>query len=545
MFQIGLGKEEIAFPIIPVAMLGHGNWDNRVSGKKTPLYVRSFVVKLPNKLLVFSNAEIGSIMPALRKEVLKQLAQLEKKYNVNEAELMLTAQHTHSAPGGFSHYPFYTFTTPGFRKEIFECYVKAIVNSIVEAIDNLQEGTIHFSTGKFKDNVGVAWNRSITAYNENKDIDKVNVDKDEHLAVDRNMYLLSFKDAKGECIGSANWFGVHTTSIGNKNTEVSFDNKGYAAKFLDENNKGINLFAQGKAGDISPHFHGDKQFKIRQENFKKGDHLHAEHNGRLQFEKAKEILAKDNSKVIEGEIRSNISYDNYSNLKVDPQFSDGKDVSTGNPCFGLAFFKGARVDGPGISHSMAGILSKINKVVNKKQKALKSTHGNKEVILDAEEKNMFGLKKMNVVPNFVDPQIKEMNKQAKLKALEEHSLIPTILPVQLFVLGNIAIIGFPGEITTVAGYRVEALVKDQLKEIGVEHVLLSSYANSYMGYVTTPEEYDLQLYEGGHTLFGKWTLAAFQTKIKALCIAIKNNEKPDLTVCPPDFSEKELALRTY
>ncbi len=30
-------------------------------------------------------------------------------------------------------------------------------------------------------------------------------------------------------------------------------------------------------------------------------------------------------------------------------------------------------------------------------------------------------------------------------------------------------------------------------------------ANGYIGYLMTPEEYDQQHYEGGHTVYGKWT----------------------------------------
>ena len=50
----------------------------------------------------------------------------------------------------------------------------------------------------------------------------------------------------------------------------------------------------------------------------------------------------------------------------------------------------------------------------------------------------------------------------------------------------------------------------------MRQVLLCTYANDYMGYVTTNEEYQEQCYEGGHTIFGQWTLAAFQTRLTTL-----------------------------
>ncbi|MDC0230492.1 neutral/alkaline non-lysosomal ceramidase N-terminal domain-containing protein, partial [Aureispira] len=80
----------------------------------------------------------------------------------------------------------------------------------------------------------------------------------------------------------------------------------------------------------------------------------------------------------------------------------------------------------------------------------------------------------------------------------------------------IAIVGIPAEITTIASARLRKTISKVLEERGVSEIIMSPYANSYAGYITTYEEYRLQLYEGGHTLFGKWTLAAYQMKFKAL-----------------------------
>jgi len=66
--------------------------------------------------------------------------------------------------------------------------------------------------------------------------------------------------------------------------------------------------------------------------------------------------------------------------------------------------------------------------------------------------------------------------------------------------------------------------------------------------VTTFEEYQLQGYEAGHTVFGQWTLGAFQTKFTELAqemIKAKADRKIDNTVCPVAFSKDELSKRTY
>ena len=43
---------------------------------------------------------------------------------------------------------------------------------------------------------------------------------------------------------------------------------------------------------------------------------------------------------------------------------------------------------------------------------------------------------------------------------------------------------------------------------GVTEPVVVGLANNYMGYLTTPEEYEMQHYEGGHTVYGVWTSLA-------------------------------------
>jgi neutral ceramidase len=115
-------------------------------------------------------------------------------------------------------------------------------------------------------------------------------------------------------------------------------------------------------------------------------------------------------------------------------------------------------------------------------------------------------------------------------------------------LGQLALICCSGEFTTIAGQRVVDTVKQTFTtQTSMNQVWLASYCNDYMGYVTTYEEYQQQAYEGGHTLFGQWTLAACQSKFKDLAEQLlleKNKRHYDEMTRPQQIPEQELAKRT-
>lgn len=93
---------------------------------------------------------------------------------------------------------------------------------------------------------------------------------------------------------------------------------------------------------------------------------------------------------------------------------------------------------------------------------------------------------------------------------------PRVLPVQVIRLGRAVLVGLPFELTVETGRRIAAAVTDQAGSRGVEQVIVSSVANEYAGYCATPEEYDLQHYEGGHTLYGPQSQPFFAAHVARL-----------------------------
>jgi neutral ceramidase len=99
--------------------------------------------------------------------------------------------------------------------------------------------------------------------------------------------------------------------------------------------------------------------------------------------------------------------------------------------------------------------------------------------------------------------------------------------LQIIKIGDLVLTGIPGEITTMAGRRLKKTVLNEFKDLGIKHLALAAYANDYSLYITTKEEYDKQHYEGGCTLFGPYTLMAYQQEFRKLANALKKGKLVD------------------
>ena len=79
------------------------------------------------------------------------------------------------------------------------------------------------------------------------------------------------------------------------------------------------------------------------------------------------------------------------------------------------------------------------------------------------------------------------------------STVPKAVPLAALRVGDGLIVTLPGEPTAEVGARVRAAVR---QTTGLERVVVSGLAGEFIQYLTTPEEYDRQHYEGGSTLYG-------------------------------------------
>jgi neutral ceramidase len=105
------------------------------------------------------------------------------------------------------------------------------------------------------------------------------------------------------------------------------------------------------------------------------------------------------------------------------------------------------------------------------------------------------------------------------------------------------IVFVPGEFTTMAGRRLRMAVRAVLAPAwGPDiKVTLTSLTNTYSSYTTTYEEYQIQRYEGGSTLYGPYTLDAYIQASVHLAKALVAGQPVQSTVSP-ESEHKLLSL---
>ncbi len=568
MWQIGVGRADITTVEEGTEMLGWAMPRNRVADVAQPLFARAVVLHDPDTghTVAMACIDLAMVSHSIYGGVLGLLAEDLPEAGLSQHNLAITATHTHSGPGGYSHDLFYTLTTPGFRPTVLARIVSGVAEAIEIAWRRKVPGVVRMARRPIPEREPVAFNRSWQAYNENPGVAKV-TEETRHRAVNRDMTLLRFEDADGGVIGAWTWFPVHCTSVHSDNRWIHSDNKGVAANLLEElgrteldNPEFVGVFAQGAAGDVSPNFRycADRKMNVGMYD---DDFQSARFNGAIQFDHARRLLAEAaGAPALSGPLDGAGSYVDFRDAQVDPRFAFGQTGRrTSYARLGMPFLEGTD-EGPGPLHGARAVNVALREAVRLRKRlsrrvrgrdGLHDSHGPMYPFLEngrGGRGKAFGAFNMGVpiLPDWIDPTVGEVRRLSRAGAMGDRPWTPNVLPAQLLRIGPLAIAGLPCEPTTMAGRTLDAQLRASLEGAGVTHVVTPGYTNGYAGYLTTWHEYQLQRYEGGSTYFGQWTLGAWQTRFDALARALRQpraeRRVPD-DGAPCRVTEHELAAR--
>ncbi|MFW0110984.1 neutral/alkaline non-lysosomal ceramidase N-terminal domain-containing protein [Rothia sp. P5766] len=492
-FLVGAGVSDITGEVAEVGFIGYGTATQKGSGLHTRQYARAFVVIDPvdgqRNLIVVLDALSG--WGSLREALVDQI-RAEFGPEFSEANIMITASHTHATPGGVSKDALYNITTLGFHKATFDAQVTGSMRAIRQALADLAPGNVTVSQSEL---TGVGVNRSAVAQRQDPpELLRMLTD-----GVDPSSTTFRFEH-NGVTRAVLNWYAVHATSLTNQNTLVSSDNKGYAEYLLETVDHGVDLnqesdqpdfvaaFANSSAGDVSPNTWlkpgmgpTDDQF----ENLKI--------QGSRQADAVRQQLANPGVPLGRG-LDSRITYTDFSSVNVSQQFTGtGYAGRTCNASLGAPFAAGSVEDGPGADGFNEGV--NANKVWSG-----------------------FNWLAYSASSDLTACQYPKAN------LLAVHQQIQQKLPVQVMRFGDYYLLGMPGELTSAVGaqYRQDMA---ELFGVDVSHIIVQGYTNAYSHYVTTPQEYVTQQYEGGATVFGINEMGAFRQVLQTVGSSLKEGRE--------------------
>jgi neutral ceramidase len=112
----------------------------------------------------------------------------------------------------------------------------------------------------------------------------------------------------------------------------------------------------------------------------------------------------------------------------------------------------------------------------------------------------------------------------------EHGL-PDAAQLSLLRLGEVYVATVPAEPTTVTARLIRDGVRGALNDASAR-VIVVSHTNGFLQYVTTREEYAVQTYEGGSTLYGPGTADFLVTRFAALAPSLLGPSSPPVKVAP-------------
>ena len=401
-------------------------------------------------------------------------------------DIAITASHTHSAPANIFDNDFYNkHMTSGEWVETshLEFLTGQIARGIVKAHDERRPARV--ATG-CKDIYGYNRNRALTSYVLNHDVGEISLDDPQAVFKAVNpalcMVRVDVQDDRGQYLPLAAYsiFSVHATALTPPVEVYNADLFAYAQKDLEWTIRRtydtpwsvVHGLTSGTEGDMAPALReqGDSTFGHLPVDWKEakkvGKGLGCE--AIRFFEELGERLTDDmvvGSAVRELNIREHNTVENVALCTS---------AVVGNPVAGGAYERRT----PWLA--AVPFLRGGNDLARRSWLFTEGCQGNKRHLLFS----------------FLQP------------LLEPKDSFPNTVMFQLIRVNDTVILPIPFEVTVTSGRRIAARVQGEFVGAGenrIRGVAVASNSNGYFGYTTTPEEYFRQNYEGGHTLYGRYS----------------------------------------
>merc|ERR1711970_636516 len=538
-YNVGVGRGDVTGPAAEIGMMGYAKQGQNTKGIHTRLFSRAFIIEdvESGTRVVFVSVDEAMMGQLVKLEVIEALSSLFPGVYTEE-NIVLSATHTHSGPAGFMQYVLFNVPNLGFVGQTLEAMVAGIVESIARAHVSMRPGKAYHSVGEVEEEASI--NRSPTSYLANPEEERAKYASN----LDTNMVQLNFYDEDDQPLGVLNWFSVHPNSMNNTNHYISGDNKGAASLMFEKTMNPdyvagktpfVAAFASTNLGDVSPNTMGPRCI----DTGLPCDTEHSTCDGRTQmciasgpgknmFESTK-IIAKRQYRVARKLLLEPVS---QTMLKGPVQFihqwvdmsksevtlANGTKSHTCKPALGYSFAAGT-TDGPGEFDFTQGTTTGnpfwdfISGLLKDPGPETEACHAPKPILLDTGEVTI------------------------------PYAWHPSIIDTQIIKIGQMHLLAFPGELTTMAGRRLRETVHQTIKDLGEDTVpVVAGLSNTYTHYVATFEEYQKQRYEAASTLYGPHTLRAYQQQYTKLATAMATDAPLPAGNPPEDMLDHQISF---
>ena len=481
-----------------LAMGGYSMMANKGTGFRTRLKARIIYLndgQGHSTALVQTDLTSGSLL--LQHKVASLVAD---NTDLHTASIVISASHSHSAPVNHFENDFYNkhmSSNPGLQLEYFEFLATRIAAGITKAYRGRRLAMI--ASGK-KDLYGYNRNRSLDAYRRNKNIDPgvtaADDDTAKFMAVNPTLYMtrIDVVDDHGHFkpLAAYSSFSVHATALSPLVDVYNADLFAYAQKDLQwaiEHTYAtpwpiVHALTTGTQGDMAPALtEDDRLFSYGELNWFAAKKL-GQGIGREAIELFESLTPKLSATILIQTAAREINIREHNSVEAIELCTQ---AAVGSPVAGGAFERRT----PFIA---AIPFFRGGHFLARRHWLTKGCQGNK---------SQLGF-------SYLQP------------LLEPKDSFPDTVLFQIIKINDQVILPLPFEVTTETGRRISARVKTEFERAGqsLDSAWVASNANGYFGYATTEEEYAAQYYEGGHTLYGRYTSAYLAAQLGQLSQAM-------------------------
>ncbi len=501
-YLVGAGKGDMTGAIAGQGMMGYSDAEQIANGLLQRTWARAYIIAdaETGHRVLFITADIACVFTSHHQTL---LAELSKRYGdtYNVHNVNINATHNHNSCGGTSWDYAYVLAAKGHRHNSFRAEIDGLLDAVEAAHRSLGPGTVELGHSELHN---ASANRSLPAFERNPAADRNHFPNH----IDPQVTAIRLRRG-GSTIGEITWFATHGTSLTDANFLIGPDNKGYAAYLGEQSDPTVvSAHAQTNAGDMTPNMWLRKMHPGGPTADNRANRIII---GQRQHNAGKAALSSARSMSRSG-VDSATRYVDMANVAISGHYTPtGRSARTSPAMMGAAAAATSQEDN---TRSQLGFLNEG--VRNELAMALGAgaTPTPAQWIID------------NQAPKAI---------LFPLGIMPPRPWISQTLPVQLIRVGDLVLVGISGEATIVSGLRIRRIAADALK-VPLENVLLQGYSNGYSQYVTTPEEYVSQQYEGGETMFGRWTLCAYMQEVDKMARAMARGSALPVGARPADNS---------